>query len=161
MARIHRTVPTPQSKASKDYSAFRPHVRKDFEECCAYCLRHEDWADGQETFELDHFHPLSLFPDKVCDFYNLYYSCHRCNYLKLDHWPPDELIQKGIGFVDLCKDNFDQHFRATADGRWEPLTESARYTARILRLNGPHLIQRRLHLIQHGYALDKPNPDKL
>jgi hypothetical protein len=161
VARFHRTFPAPKSRAKKDYSVFRPHVRKDFEECCAYCLRHEDWADGEDTFEIDHHRPLGICgEDGICDFYNLYWSCHRCNHRKLDNWPSEELLAKGICFVDFCKDDFDKHFQAMPNGRWEPLTESARYTERILRLNSHFHVQRRLVVMKLGCAMDKPNPDK-
>jgi hypothetical protein len=159
VARFHRTVPAPTSRAKKDYSVFRRHVRKDFEACCAYCLRHEDWADGEDTFQLDHYRPQTLFEDLICDFYNLYYACYHCNKWKSDKWPSEELLAKGIGFVDFCQDNFDRHFRVLSNGRLEPLTESASYTEAALRLNSPHLIQRRFHLVQLGYAMDKPNPE--
>ena len=118
VARFYRTVPAPKSNAKKNYGVFRQHVRKDFEECCAYCLRHEDWADGKDTSQIDHFRPKTLFEELICDFYNLYNSCYHCNKWKADKWPPDELIAKGIGFIDFRRDNFEQHFRALPDGRW-------------------------------------------
>ena len=41
------------------YQAYRPFVREDFAESCAYCLLHELLAAGAENFELDHFYPGS------------------------------------------------------------------------------------------------------
>lgn len=128
------------------YRNFRPHVRKDFRESCAYCLLHEDHAAGVENFELDHFRPRKYFRNQVDDFYNLYYSCHPCNHVKHQHWPSAELEVRGIGFVDLCKENFEDHFRELPDGRWEPLTPSADYTIKVIRLNRPHLVRIRLRL---------------
>lgn len=161
MAHFQRTTPAPEKRAKKKYSVYRPDVRKDFKRCCAYCLRHEDWADGERTFEIDHFRPRVLFPELLCDFYNLYYSCHRCNNIKQENWPPEELISKGIGFVDFCQDDFDLHFEALADGKWKPLSDSARYTERILRLNDPHLVKRRYHIMKHKYEMGKPLPDDI
>ena len=76
---IRRTEPPP---IRKDYTIYRPEVREDFTECCAYCLFPEILAGGRENFELDHFHPKSKaaeFEGDVHEFYNLCYSCHVCN----------------------------------------------------------------------------------
>src|SRR4030095_2488898 len=56
----HRS-PTPMT--TQDYRRFRPYIREDFNECCAYCLLHELLAGGTENFELDHFKPKSRYPD--------------------------------------------------------------------------------------------------
>jgi hypothetical protein len=137
-----RTKPAPS--ISDGYQEFRPYVRNDFQQTCAYCLVHELLAAGEENFELDHFKPASKCKALRDDFYNLYYSCHPCNHIKRAKWPDDRLIDKGVGFVDLCKDDFENHFRELADGCWEGLTESARYTIDALRLNRRHLKQIRL-----------------
>ncbi len=101
---------------------------------------------GRENFELDHFFPVSKFPLKELDFYNLYYACHPCNNIKRAQWPDDQLTKQGIGFVDLCTDDFATHFRELPDGSWEGLTPSARYTIEALRLNRHHLQEIRLLL---------------
>jgi hypothetical protein len=123
-------------------------VRQDFERRCGYCLLEEIWAGGEENFELDHFRPRSLFPELVADFYNLYYACHPCNHLKGDKWPSEALQNAGIGFVDLCKDDFDTHFVEQPDGTWTPLTLSAAYTIDSLRLNRSHLVELRSLLVE-------------
>jgi hypothetical protein len=128
------------------YQGFRPHVRVDFEKSCAYCLLAELFAAGEQNFELDHFRPKSLFPALINDFYNLYYACHPCNKIKGAKWPAAELLTQGIGFVDLCKDDFGAHFLERMDGRLEGLTPSARYTIDALCLNNKHLIEIRLLL---------------
>jgi len=46
--------------------------------------------------------------------------------------------------VDLCQDNFEDHFTELSDGRWEGLTESGKYTIDALRLNRLHLTQIRV-----------------
>jgi hypothetical protein len=103
----------------------------------------EIFAAGFENFEIDHFRPRSLFPESSGDYYNLYYSCHPCNRIKHDKWPPSALESKGIGFVDLCSDDFDMHYEETLDGLWLGRTMSAKYTIDALRLNRPHLVQLR------------------
>jgi hypothetical protein len=130
-------------------------VREDFNRQCAYCLLAEIMAGGEENFELDHFRPKSLFPLQWNDFYNIDYACHPCNHIKLDAWPPEALQSRGIGFVDLCKDDFATHFQATDDGRWQGITESGRYATDILRLNRRHLVTVRKLLAQLGLAIHK------
>jgi hypothetical protein len=49
-----------------------------------------------------------------------------------NHWPGEDLLKKGIGFVDLCADDVDTHIRFTENGVVEGLTESARYTIEVL-----------------------------
>ena len=85
------------------YSAYRPYVREDFSECCAYCLLSEFLRAGLENFELDHFRPKSLpeFAHLVNDFYNLYYACHPCNHIKGNRWPdPGLAARKGRPPID-------------------------------------------------------------
>jgi len=119
-------------------------VREDFRETCAYCLLEELFAAGQENYELDHFRPQAKFPEEAANFYNLYYACHPCNHIKRGRWPSPELEKRGIGFVDLCANDFENHFQELEDGRWIGLTISARYTIDALRLNRLHLIQIRM-----------------
>ena len=139
-----RTSPAPL--VSGDYSKFRSYVRSDFQEMCAYCLMEELLSSGQENFELDHFVPVSKSKSGVNDFYNLYYACHVCNHIKGAKWPDPRLSAKGIGFVDLCKDDFDDHFRELPNGEWEGLTESGKYTIAALKLNRKHLVELRVWL---------------
>jgi hypothetical protein len=135
-------------KPVKHYSEYRPLVREDFEECCAYCLLHEILAAGRDNFELDHFRPKSSpeFMHLANDFYNLYYSCHPCNRIKGDTWPDSALEAGGYGFLDLCSEAFSPHFQERADGLWEPLSRRAEYTVERLRLNRLHLVKIRRYL---------------
>lgn len=141
MARFTRTTPAPNVKGG--YRAYRPYVRSDFAETCAYCLFPEIWAGGKENFELDHFCPASVCKDRVNDFFNLYYSCHPCNHIKWGFWPSDEERSRGFVYIDFCKDNFADHYRELPDGRWEPLTPAAEYTLLRLKLNRKHLVNLR------------------
>jgi len=151
MPHFLRTKPAP--RVSGGYQAFRDYVRNDFCHRCAYCLIAEWLAAGVENFELDHFRPKSLFPEKKQDFYNLFYACHPCNMLKHDSWPPEDLEARGITFVDLCEDDFQTHFKLLEDGTWDGITESGRYTIEILRLNREHLVLVRRFLKRLGVDL--------
>jgi uncharacterized protein (TIGR02646 family) len=148
MAQFLRRNPAPPLKR-KDYRLFRLAVREDFHETCAYCLLSERWAAGVENFELDHFRPRAVFPQLLLNYYNLYWSCHVCNRIKHALWPSPALQQRGITFVDLCVDNFDDHFLEDPSGRWLPRTPSAEYTIDVLRLNRPHLVTLRAFLRLH------------
>ena len=153
-----KTPPTPSASSS-----YRPLVRQDFSQCCAYCLLHELLAGGASNFELDHFRPKSVFPHLAEDYFNLYYSCHVCNQYKSASWPSAELSKKGFGFVDFCKENFFDHFQERANGVWEPLTPSAEYTEARLRLNRPHLVEirqllRRLARLQGTPSISWDSP---
>jgi uncharacterized protein (TIGR02646 family) len=155
VSRFNRTNPAPIVKGG--YGAFRPYVRDDFERCCAYCYLHERYAGGEEGFQLDHFYPKdpALFPARGNDFYNLYWTCMPCNRKKWNQWPPYQVLDHGICFVDLCNDDFDQHYRLRTDGKLEPLTPSAAYTIAAIRLNREHLVKIRSLLLKQNRALDQ------
>jgi HNH endonuclease len=142
------------------YSRYRPYVREDFAECCAYCLLHEVLVGGEENFELDHFRPQALaeFSHLRNDFYNLYYACHVCNNLKGGRWPGRSQEESGYGFVDFCADPFSAHFEDRGDGFWVPLSRRAEYTLDKLRLNRTHLVRIRqlLRSLSEEYGLPAP-----
>lgn len=66
------------------YESFRPWLRDEFTFRCVYCLKRETWGQVTGEFELDHFEPQSLAPDRTLDYFNLVYACRRCNSVKLD-----------------------------------------------------------------------------
>ena len=138
------------------YRLFRPYLRRDFRQCCAYCLLHEFWAGGESNFEIDHFRPVSKFPELKREYSNLCYACHVCNFYKWDHWPSSDLEAQGIGFVDLCTSEFDQHYLLQSDGFLEPLTLAANYTLTLLHLNSSHLIALRRFSLRQGWSISAP-----
>jgi hypothetical protein len=144
IARFERTLPPPE--VSGGYAAFRPYVRADFRQCCAYCCLHEFWVD--------HYHPQSRFPHMARDFYNLRYACHMCNMAKSDYWPSDELVKVGAVVVDLTVDRFAYHYHLDELGMLQPITDSARFTITLLRLNSDHLHQLRGFILRNHWALD-------
>ena len=64
---------------------------------CWYCERQCDVS--LESFSLrptvDHFRPVSRFPQLVYAWANWVFSCHRCNQEKGNRWP-------NFGFIDPC-----------------------------------------------------------
>src|SRR5258708_14076381 len=151
MPHFARTRPAP--KTSGGYVSFRPFVREDFCRRCAYCLVTKLLAGGDEAFELDLFRPRSRFPELTDDFYNIYYACHKCNQFKSNRYPPPELEARNIGFVDLCTEEFDAHFRVGPDGKCAGISESGSYTIAMLRLNRRHLWVPRTILKPRGFPL--------
>lgn len=147
----HRS-PAPQSM--RNYQRFRPFIRDDFQQCCAYCLLHERFAGGETNFELDHFRPKSKFGQLEHEYSNLYYACHVCNRNKWDWWPSDELEAAGIRFADPCRECFSDNFR-DKDGRWQPKTPVGEYSMERLRLNTEHLVQIRRHVAALLQAEDR------
>lgn len=147
MAKFSRLQPCPDPVPH--YRQYRELVRQDFRMCCAYCLLGEILASGTEGFDLDHFRPKWRFPDLAKDYYNLYYACHVCNWIKGGKWPPPKLEQLGVCFVDLCSDDWDQHYQEREDGCWVGRTLSGQFTIDALRLNRAHLVEIRA-LIRAG-----------
>lgn len=155
MTRFIRLDPAPPFRVR--YGNFRAAVRRDFERCCAHCYLYELYVGGERSCKLDHFYPKDkkLFPARRNDFYNLYWSCEACNSKKWNRWPPYEALANGVCFVDLCVDDFNQHYRLRSNGRLEPLTTSAAYTIATLRLNDEHLIEIRALLVKIKRPLDR------
>lgn len=152
ISRFERMAPPPD--VSGGYAAFRPYVRADFRQCCAYCCLHEFWAGGVGNFEMDHYRPVSRFPHLVRDFYNLRYTCHVCNMTKSDYWPSLEAEAAGIGVVDLTIGAFADHYRLAEDGILQPVTASAQVTISLLRLNTEHLTQLRAFILRNQWEMD-------
>ena len=66
----------------------KEYLRNDFSHECAYCkLQEQDVGIvGLDFFEIDHFKPQSLNSPDMHKYYNLYYSCKKCNKEKSDIW---------------------------------------------------------------------------
>ena len=86
------------------YESFRPWLRDEFTFRCVYCLKRETWGQVTGEFELDHFEPQSLAPDRTLDYTNLVYSCRRCNSVKLDQPIDDPLTILSSGNVVVLPD---------------------------------------------------------
>ena len=128
------------------YEAYRRWLRQDFEFRCAYCLRHEFFFGGGEAGEIDHFCPRYLFPDRVNEYGNLYWSCRKCNAVKGGKWPSEAQMGRGLRFLDPCVEDHEDHWQTQADGGLTALTPVGRYTIRQIRLDRPTLIQFRQFL---------------
>lgn len=72
-----------------DYRSYHPWLRDEFTFRCVYCLKREQWGLRRGTFDLDHFEPACVDPEKREDYDNLVYSCHACNLDKSNQRCPD------------------------------------------------------------------------
>src|SRR5436305_46467 len=99
-----RSIPERQYR---DYTLYRPLLRRDFHYRCAYCLTQEFFLGGEANFEIDHHRPRSgphARPDLESVYENLYWSCAECNQNKGDTWPEEEEYARGLRFIDPCEE---------------------------------------------------------
>ncbi len=75
---------------------FRPLLGSRTNNICWYCERKCDDVTGGKAPTVDHFQPLSRFPQLAYKWSNWVFSCRRCNgENKQDKWPTS-------GYVDPC-----------------------------------------------------------
>lgn len=121
-----------------DPKAYKPFLRRDFRQQCAYCERTETFLGGEEAFEVDHFKPRRKFPELSAVYPNLYYCCRRCNLYKSSTWPAEEKIQVGFVFADPCiEDPYKAHLLENVDGTLDELTPCGEFTNGHIRLDRP------------------------
>jgi hypothetical protein len=133
---FHRSIPP---RTYSDYTTYRPFLRRDFRNRCAYCLRHEYHLGGEANCNIDHHRPVKGpygRPDLINVYSNLYWSCAECNQNKGDIWPDPEEEAGGFRFIDPCnpEDDHDLHLQVHTDGTMEPLTPAGQYTFDNLKL---------------------------
>jgi hypothetical protein len=128
-----------QPPALSDYHGYKPYLRRDFLNRCAYCLLHEgdEFAGGSYAFAIDHFRPKEYFPHLETTYENLYYTCRWCNRAKWDIWPSEDELGKGYCFVDPCQEDlYLEHSRTDRrTGLLEARSKTGDYTIRNVRLN--------------------------
>ena len=115
------------------YKAYLPWLRDEFDFRCVYCLKREKWGQVTGDFEIDHFEPQKLSPERRADYENLVYACRRCNSVKLD--------QSIAGPFDLLS---AERIRILPDGVLHALDDETRRLVRQLDLNSPRLQQWRV-----------------
>jgi hypothetical protein len=112
-------------------------VRRRANFACEYCGVTEVDAGGELT--IDHYHPRALGGSD--DLSNLLYCCYRCNLYKSDYWPS---APTAPALWNPRREPAEAHTQALDDGTLQPLTPTGTLTVRILRLNRPQLVARRL-----------------
>jgi hypothetical protein len=95
-----------------DYRRYKPYLRTEFGRQCVYC-RMPDGAQGKAAFGVDHYRPASRFPDLLCTYANLFYSCNVCNRLKRDFWPDEQKWTNGLFLPNPCDHLMSEHLQYT------------------------------------------------
>jgi hypothetical protein len=143
-----RSVP---QRRFRDYTRYRPQLRRDFRYRCAYCLTHERYLGGEAGYTIDHHRPQRgpyARPDLSSQYANLYWTCRECNDNKSDTWPSPEEQSVGLRFLDPCvpEDDHDLHVGMLPDGSVESLTPAGEYTIEHLMLWRDQLQYHRIRL---------------
>ncbi len=116
-------------------------VRQTFAFRCAYCGVGEAEAGGE--FTVDHYQPRAAGGSD--DLSNLLYACHRCNQYKGEFWSSAEQLAAGFYVLNPQRHDLAKHLRENElTGELEALTETGAFHLRLLHLNRPQLIARRL-----------------
>lgn len=116
-------------------------VRQAFAFRCGYCGVNE--AEAGCEFTVDHYQPRAAGGND--DLGNLIYACHRCNQYKGEFWPSTEQLAAGLVVLNPQRHDPAQHLRENElTGELEALTEAGAFHLRLLHLNRPQLIARRL-----------------
>jgi len=115
-----------------DYRVYYDEISEDCDFRCVYCdilLR----ENGGEGMHLDHFRPQKLFPELSKSPENLVLACPKCNLLKSDYWPNENLCSSH--FIDPFKITRSDHFKIIEDGKVYGLSSQSDYMITILSLN--------------------------
>ena len=123
----------------RNYRAYKPWLRDEFDFRCVYCLWRERWcAEGDHLFSVDHLLPQTTYPERICDYNNLVYACGQCNALKQDA----ETV------INPCEEALGQHLEIQSDGSVRPLTARGAEQIALCRLNRPRLLEARRMMIE-------------
>lgn len=118
------------------HESFRPWLRDEFTFQCVYCLNRESWGQVTGDFEVDHFLPQSIHPDKKLNYENLVYACRRCN------------GAKGNGIIADPFYSLHTESIRCQNGEVTGKSLEAQRTIRVLDLNSPNMIRWRLLFAQ-------------
>lgn len=143
---------------SYDSPICREYLRKSSDYSCAYCTISESEAPGA-TFHIDHFRPQAKFPHLKNEYYNLRYTCPRCNLTKGSYWIRREdgcirdcekcntkyCHENVYRLIDCFLENPKEHIRLNDNDMLEAINGSkpAIHTIKYLRLNRAQLIKLR------------------
>ena len=143
VVRRNRTRAKAAHRSYADNRPFKKPLRRDFKHTCGYCGAWERQIGGSSSFHIDHFIPRSQRPDLVSDPENLVYACNSCNLKKGGRPVPSALTKNGIGFLDPCDVDYDEHFAPTDNDTVTGLSNSANFMIDKLSLNGVRAVHLR------------------
>lgn len=139
MTKIRREVP--RRTCGKKYASYRSYkndLRRDFNNRCGYCDADDHYSGGVRSYQIDHFAPKKLFPDKENEYANLVYSCFYCNNGKSDTWlaaTSTTSVVNGEGFIDPCLTEYDDHLGRMQDGRISAKTTVGNFMIKEMNLS--------------------------
>lgn len=115
------------TKTYASYKSYKSYLKKDFNNKCGYTDCSDFWFGGKNSFHIDHFKPLTKYPNLEKNYSNLVYCCSYVNILKSD----DE-----GNYIDPCDVDYNLHFERDVDGNIIPKRNSpqARYMYSKLKL---------------------------
>lgn len=129
-------------KAYKDYKSYKPYLKKDLHERCAYCNLRSDQITTY--FEIDHFVPRKQFEKAKLnyletDYKNLVYACRKCNNAKSDSFSGDLTINpyENKEFYDPVKTDYNLIFYRDEIGRIQSEDELGKQMIDVLKLYRP------------------------
>ncbi len=115
---------------------YRPWLRDEFAFRCVYCLVREEWGQFFGEFDVEHFLPVAVAPERALEYENLHYACATCNGIKQSRRIPDPAQHLLVDTVTV-----------ESDGALNGCTPEAVRIIRVLDLNHPRRIEyRRLWL---------------
>jgi hypothetical protein len=152
-----RTVPT---RVYKNYHDYKPLLRRDFLNRCAYCLRHEFHFGGEANGQIDHFYPAAEFkrtgqPHLSYAYSNLFWSCGECNNIKRESWPDASEASLGFRFVDSTQEDTDEHWEVLPTGEIRALTPAGEYTIDIILLWRDDLVRWRRSIMESRQRIER------
>lgn len=122
-------------------------LSRDFSKRCAYCKIREGDLAGPDSFEKDHFFPVTKGGEDKYD--NLYYSCQNCNGKsgKSDNWSET--------LLDPCKDDiWDVHVKVNDKFKCEELTLQGKEYIKTFKLNRKSYVNKRKMIANHQKELN-------
>jgi hypothetical protein len=84
-----------------DYRRYKDFLAKDFNQRCGYTDCPQFWFGGQTNFQIDHFKPISKFPEFKTQYDNLVYACSFVNRAKSNDFG---------NYLDPCEIDYNEHF---------------------------------------------------
>lgn len=141
--RIKRGTPPIAQLKRTTYRKALPELRRDFNDRCAYCMRH---IATETEMQVDHFDPRRK-NDKTQVYSNLFLADAHCNGAKGDSWPTPEETKLGCRFLNCCteEDYGKVIFEDPKTHILKGTTASAIYHIETIDLNDPGLIEERRH----------------
>lgn len=114
-------------KHHADYHRYKEHLAKDFNNKCGYTHCSDFWFGGMRCFQIDHFKPISKYPNKETEYSNLVYCCSYVNRAK---WDDDN-----DNYLDPCDVDYNEHFYRDKFGIIVAKTTEAEYMVERMHLN--------------------------